>query len=243
MAEDPLHDLEIGTPSASPVLVGAAGGTLPKPAGKWLVQVKYDPDKDCRLEDFQTSAPDYAKRFGVLESVPEEDQRAKFAVTVPGQRSFIPVELEGQILEPISTEEVRRWKPMRVHSVKELKAFTESEPGKLKRRMESVGDSGFFGSDDPVPGQNAFSLIDREFVPILSGPFFKQLYLYDYLLMHARCLAGSTPIPLLDGTTPTIAELARGRHKNFWVYSCDAQGRVVPGLATGVKRTGRKQPL
>jgi len=44
------------------------------------------------------------------------------------------------------------------------------------------------------------------------------------------CFVGDTRIPLLDGTIPTIAELAG---KEVWVYSCSSDGRIVPGKAKG----------
>ena len=47
-----------------------------------------------------------------------------------------------------------------------------------------------------------------------------------------QCLSGDTKIPLLDGTTPTIAELV-SRDEPFYLYSIDTQtGEVVPGKAT-----------
>ena len=52
------------------------------------------------------------------------------------------------------------------------------------------------------------------------------------------CLTGDTRIRLLDGTTPTIEELAsRGADKQFWVYSCKSDGTVVPALATNAIKT------
>jgi hypothetical protein len=44
------------------------------------------------------------------------------------------------------------------------------------------------------------------------------------------CFVGDTRIPLLDGTLPTIAELAG---KEVWVYSCASDGTIVPGKAQG----------
>jgi len=46
------------------------------------------------------------------------------------------------------------------------------------------------------------------------------------------CLKGDTKIPLLNGDTPTIAELSRShKDKNFWVYSCQKDGQIVAGKA------------
>ena len=51
-----------------------------------------------------------------------------------------------------------------------------------------------------------------------------------------QCLAGSTRIPLLDGTSPTIRELSE-RKEDFWVYSVDKEGRLVPGRAYSARQT------
>lgn len=49
-------------------------------------------------------------------------------------------------------------------------------------------------------------------------------------ILLGHCLTGDTKIRLLDGTTPTIEELSTkyGPTHEFWVYSCKADGEVVP---------------
>jgi hypothetical protein len=55
------------------------------------------------------------------------------------------------------------------------------------------------------------------------------------------CFSGETQVSLLDGTERTIKELAEGAAgKEFWVYSCDPSGNVVPGKATAQKTGFRK---
>lgn len=49
------------------------------------------------------------------------------------------------------------------------------------------------------------------------------------------CILGSNRIPLLDGTTKTIAELVN--EKEFWVYSCLRDGKIVPGHAHSARIT------
>lgn len=55
-----------------------------------------------------------------------------------------------------------------------------------------------------------------------------------------QCLAMDTKVPLLDGRTLTIAEIAEEyQHKQLWAYSCDpVTGKFAPGLITwaGVSR-------
>jgi len=55
------------------------------------------------------------------------------------------------------------------------------------------------------------------------------------------CLHPDTPIPLLDGTTATIAKLAERWQSDpepFWVYSCRPDGSVLPALAEQPRCTG-----
>lgn len=55
------------------------------------------------------------------------------------------------------------------------------------------------------------------------------------------CLDGDTEIPCLDGTTPTIRELAQ-RSEMPWVYGFDTESlRVVPALAERVWKTGDRE--
>jgi intein/homing endonuclease len=67
----------------------------------------------------------------------------------------------------------------------------------------------------------------------------RQLYLYDLLDMHRKCVVGSTAIPLLDGTAPAIEELAK-REGPFWVYSYDGE-KIVPAQATRAWYSGEKE--
>lgn len=58
------------------------------------------------------------------------------------------------------------------------------------------------------------------------------------------CFTGDTKVSLLDGTERTFKELADGAAgERFWVYSCDAEGNVVPGLAHSARMTRRDAEL
>jgi hypothetical protein len=63
-----------------------------------------------------------------------------------------------------------------------------------------------------------------------------------YYQQMFQCLHGDTRIALLDGTTPTIRELAE-RGGEYWVYSYDKEtGRIVPGKAVKTwKQQGQKR--
>lgn len=87
-----------------------------------------------------------------------------------------------------------------------------------------------------------------------SGPAAHQLYPYwkraiiDVFTSKERineviitgCFIGSTKVPLLDGTIKTMKELVDeyGLDKQFWVYSVDKDGNVVPGKAKYARKTG-----
>lgn len=55
----------------------------------------------------------------------------------------------------------------------------------------------------------------------------------------SQCFTGDTQIRLLDGTSPTLSELA-ARGGEFWVYSCSKDGRIVPGRGHSARKTARK---
>lgn len=59
-----------------------------------------------------------------------------------------------------------------------LEAFQKNKGRKFREMDSFLTDSGF------SPGN---SLVGDDFIPLLGGPFNKQLYYYDYLRMHALC--------------------------------------------------------
>lgn len=63
------------------------------------------------------------------------------------------------------------------------------------------------------------------------------------LYADEACLTGDTRIPLLDGSCPTIAELAE-RGGEHWVYSFDQKkNQYVPALARSARVTGYNVPV
>lgn len=101
-------------------------------------------------------------------------------------------------------------------------------------------DPGVYGSDNSGGDISGYGTgyLDQEYLSY-GGPSGQQLYLNDYWDMLAKCVAGTTKIPLLDGTSPTIADLAQ-RGGDFWVYSCNDSGHVVPGHAFEARSNGIK---
>ena len=67
---------------------------------------------------------------------------------------------------------------------------------------------------------------------------FNRAHAMAYSYTTAKCLAGDTKIPLLDGTSPTIEELSH-RKRSFWVYANDGQ-QTVPARGHHARLTGCK---
>jgi hypothetical protein len=62
---------------------------------------------------------------------------------------------------------------------------------------------------------------------------------------YARCFSGDTRVALVDGSAPTLEEMAR-RHENgelFWGYSIDASGRVIVAGLEAPRFIGRDSLL
>ena len=134
------------------------------------------------------------------------------------------------------------------------KKFVNPKTGKLDMRFNplSFDEDFFLGMRD---GQ------EKTRVDVLNGPSYQQVEDVQYFLykLYAAlkvpraylgydenmpskatlCLAGDTPIPLLDGTEPTIAELSK-RDDPFWLYSIDENNNVVPGLGKNARVTRRQ---
>lgn len=127
----------------------------------------------------------------------------------------------------------------KVNSTEGMKEFLGSK--EYKASMKEFDAFAFGGSMFGVNNSTAPFPPNNEYTPLIGGPWAKQLYLFDYLDMHAKCLAGDTRIPLLDGTSPTIKELSE-REGSYWVYSND-NGKIVPGRAFNARKTDIREVL
>jgi hypothetical protein len=192
---------------------GPAGGPGRKPWAKVLQTVAYDPEKGFRESDLTTTAPDYARRFAVFPGGDPKDERHH--VRVPGYESaFVPREIEGQTLFWRQAEE--RWVPAMVRSAAELRQFNEAE-GHATRLMEQFGFDFGDGSDRLGGAMGADRLLNAEYVPIMAGPFFKQLYIYDYLKMHATAFEMVNHSALAAAATKIMMRFVLGRGISFHV--------------------------
>ena len=61
---------------------------------------------------------------------------------------------------------------------------------------------------------------------------------------HEMCMKPDTKIPLLNGQEATILELAQGKFGDqYWLYSVDKDGKIVPGLGHSARKTGESRQL
>src|SRR6202012_5059739 len=58
---------------------------------------------------------------------------------------------------------------------------------------------------------------------------------------YARCFSGDTRVALVDGTSPTLEEMARGHHGGelYWGYSIGEHGRMIVSLLDAPRFIGR----
>jgi intein/homing endonuclease len=88
--------------------------------------------------------------------------------------------------------------------------------------------------------------LDHEILEMLTDVWGMESFFQDFtsgmkrLVAKEVCLTGDTKIPLLDGTQVPIKDLVGRDH--FWVYSCDKDGKIVPGKGHSARLT-RKQSL
>lgn len=57
------------------------------------------------------------------------------------------------------------------------------------------------------------------------------------LSLPVGCFSGDTKVRLLDGTTPTMKELAESNRRDFLVLSTDDEGKIIPSKATSCWKT------
>jgi hypothetical protein len=171
---------------------------LPRPNAGWVTKFQYDPNDGFREKDFLTSSDEYVKRFQV--------------------RSAPAAEFSGVMQVPVE-EGNRQWRlrPVALHSMAELKQFQESTLGQRKRRLEENGNPFDFG-DVGSTTSPATRLIDQnQFIPLLGGPFYKQLFWFDYLLMHGTCFQQVNHAALAAAAVKILTRFTVGRGLTFHI--------------------------
>jgi hypothetical protein len=110
-------------------------------------------------------------------------------------------------------------------------AFVEADPRNLDDVKRVIHDTGtaYIGVDLPQSAMSSDVWGVQPNDPIVGG--------------HAVvCMAGDTKIPLLSGVEKRIDEMA-AEGGEWWVYSCDTNGHIVPGLAHSARLTGNQKPI
>lgn len=80
-----------------------------------------------------------------------------------------------------------------------------------------------YDSDGSVP--NGYSDIGKDFVPLLGGPFYKQLYQYDYLRMHSLAFHAYHHDPIAHRLVHILRDMVLGR--GFRVDCKDERGLIL----------------
>ncbi len=217
-------DVELTQPALEQDVDGdASKRTGLRPKAKWAVRVRYDPDKGFREADMTTNVHEYVKRYDVREGYKREDCTGKDGDQAwPFKESAIKTTGRA-VLQVQDGNGV--WSPTIVDGYDKLKQFFESEVGKKKRMREAgFGEPFFDGGMSSLPGGlSPTRLIDTEFVPIMAGPFFKQLYIYDYLYMHARAFELVNHNPLAASATKLLQRFTIGRGLSFHIKDDDVR--------------------
>lgn len=186
-------------------------GKKNKPVGKWVGVIKYDPDKGTRESDLQAPVGEYVKRYDLRESYSKAN-----CTDVAWPFKDDKIQTNGRaVIQVPDSDSPTGWSPKTIDGYANLKQFFESEPGKAKKLREA-GDP-FFDGQGSMGGLSPTRLIDTEFVPIMAGPFFKQLYIYDYLYMHARAFELVNHNPLAASAIKLLQRFTIGRGLSFHI--------------------------
>lgn len=99
-----------------------------------------------------------------------------------------------------------------------MESFKESGKKWSSKRLR---ESDYFGMDSSYG-----SIVNgKDFTPLLGGPFYKQLYMHDYLRMHAACFYAWHHNPIAKATIEMIVDFVLGR--GFKVESPDPNTQVA----------------
>lgn len=89
---------------------------------------------------------------------------------------------------------------------------------------ESIADTAFLTDQDG--SSSGGMLVGQDYVPLLGGPFNKQLYIYDYLRMHSYSFFAVNHWPLAHAAVNIITDFTLGR--GFRVDVQDMEGKPHP---------------
>src|SRR5262245_5131894 len=193
-----------------------------RPAGRWGAGAMKPYDPEAATHDrFMVPTEQYTRRFTIAE------RTTKGADGKPLKEARTS-EFEGVLLAPIvQAGKLMRMKPVHVPSFTALRQLLNSQEGRHKRMLEAgypgIGDYSF----DTDVGYNAFSDPTRlinDPVPLMNGPYYKQLYWYDYLAMHSEVFDSVNKSPLAASAVKIMTRFVIGRGISFHIKEprCEA---------------------
>jgi hypothetical protein len=162
---------------------------------------KFKPASDLTPESVHTTA----ELFGLIEKQAKEKTKN-------------PVEIDARVLCYNKTK--KKFQIKRYQETSKLMEAVRKTDAKFKLR-ESKSRKSFmefddwFGADVGTGGREDIN----DFTPLLGGPFFKQLYQYDYMRMHSACFYAWHHDPFAKFIIEVIHDFCLG--KGFTVESDD----------------------
>lgn len=124
------------------------------------------------------------------------------------------IEIEGTALAYHPKE--RRLGKVRVDRNSFLEA---SERNAGKQSFKEAGFDAFLLDGDPA-GSDGF-LVGQDVVSFIGGPFYKQLYIYDYLRMHGYCFWAVNHWPMARAAVNIMSDFTLGRGYRVDVHNLD----------------------
>lgn len=200
---------------------------FPRAKGGWLKGsgTPYNPEADV-FKDFEIPTEEYVKRFIGKQEYTPQNSTAKESFT-PG----VDVTLQSPVLFREGGRFHYRWRPLRIQGMPDYIKYLESGTGRAKRSLESSGDPFEFDSGGMGGGSQFFThtpgpadqLFNNGSIPFIQGPFNKQLYWSDYLLMHSRAFQLVNHAALAAGAVKIMTRFVLGRGVSFSIKNDQAK--------------------
>lgn len=138
-----------------------------------------------------------------------EDYMAKRVVRLTAAEGQKPPKVRGYMatLERDADGKNLKVKVNTVTDTDGMKKFLESDV--FKKTLREL-DPFATGTDSLTSSTSGFPP-NNEYIPLMGGPFTKQLYLYDYLDMHAKCFEAKNHNPLAKQIVDTFTFFSFGK--------------------------------
>lgn len=97
----------------------------------------------------------------------------------------------------------------------------------ISKKGNKLREADVFATDASSAGGAGLGLIGDDYAPLLGGPFNKQLYMYDYLKMHAYAFFSYNHHPLAKFIVDTIVDFTLGKGFRVDVRGKDKDAGLV----------------